>query len=78
MCRRRWGILAASIVLFIGASKFAVEGFSKAMALEFAPHKIRVNTVCPTFIRTPLAEQTLKIPERRRWIEEENQARAGW
>ncbi|MDH3664551.1 MAG: SDR family oxidoreductase [Alphaproteobacteria bacterium] len=52
------------------ASKFAVEGFSKAMALEFAPHGIRVNTICPTFIRTPLAEQTLKIPERRRWIEE--------
>jgi NAD(P)-dependent dehydrogenase (short-subunit alcohol dehydrogenase family) len=52
------------------ASKFAVEGFTKAMALEFAPHKIRVNTICPTFIRTPLAEQTLKIPARRRWIEE--------
>lgn len=52
------------------ASKFAVEGFTKAMALEFASHGIRVNTICPTFIRTPLAEQTLKIPERRRWIEE--------
>lgn len=52
------------------ASKFAVEGFTKAMALEFAPHGIRVNTICPTFIRTPLGEQTLKIPERRRWIEE--------
>lgn len=52
------------------ASKFAVEGFTKAMALEFAPHGLRVNTFCPTFIRTPLAEQTLKNPERVRWIQE--------
>jgi NAD(P)-dependent dehydrogenase (short-subunit alcohol dehydrogenase family) len=34
------------------ASKFAVEGFSKAMALELAEHGIRVNTLCPTFIET--------------------------
>ena len=52
------------------ASKFAVEGFSKAMAVELGPHKIRVNTVCPTFIRTPLTEQTFEHPERVRWIEE--------
>ena len=43
-------------------------GWTKAMALEWAPHGIRVNTICPTFIRTPLAEQTLKDPERRAWI----------
>jgi NAD(P)-dependent dehydrogenase (short-subunit alcohol dehydrogenase family) len=36
--------------------------------LEWAPHGIRVNTLCPTFIRTPLAEQTLKDPARRAWI----------
>jgi NAD(P)-dependent dehydrogenase (short-subunit alcohol dehydrogenase family) len=41
---------------------------TKAMALEWAPHGIRVNTLCPTFIRTPLGEQTLKNPERRAWI----------
>ena len=52
------------------ASKHAVEGMTKSMAIEWGPHGIRVNTICPTFIRTPLAEQTLKIPERRRWIEE--------
>lgn len=50
------------------ASKHALEGMTKAMALEWAPHGIRVNTLCPTFIRTPLAEQTLKNPERRAWI----------
>ena len=50
------------------AGKHALEGMTKAMALEWAPHGIRVNTLCPTFIRTPLAEQTLKNPERRAWI----------
>ncbi|MEM6460497.1 MAG: SDR family oxidoreductase [Pseudomonadota bacterium] len=52
------------------ASKFAVEGFTKAMALEFGANHIRVNTICPTFIRTPLTEQTFSNPERVRWIEQ--------
>lgn len=50
------------------ATKHAVEGMTKAMAIEWAPHGIRVNTIAPTFIRTPLAEQTLANPERRGWI----------
>lgn len=49
------------------ASKHALEGMTKAMAIEWGPHGIRVNTLCPTFIRTPLAEQTLADPERRAW-----------
>jgi len=52
------------------ASKFAVEGFTKAMALEFGPKQIRVNTICPTFIRTPLTEPTFDNPERVKWIKE--------
>jgi 2-deoxy-D-gluconate 3-dehydrogenase len=52
------------------ATKHALEGMTKSMAIEWAPHQIRVNTICPTFIRTPLGEQTLAIPERRAWIEE--------
>ena len=36
------------------ASKWAMEGFSRAMAIDLAPHGIRVNTLCPTFIETPL------------------------
>lgn len=51
------------------ASKHALEGMTKAMAIEWGPHGIRVNTLCPTFIRTPLGEQTLLNPERRAWIE---------
>jgi len=52
------------------ATKHAVEGFSKAMALEFGPAQIRVNTICPTFIRTPLTEPTFSNPERMAWVKE--------
>jgi 2-deoxy-D-gluconate 3-dehydrogenase len=52
------------------ASKHAVEGMTKSMAIEWGQHGIRVNTICPTFIRTPLTEQTFERPERVRWIEE--------
>ena len=52
------------------ASKHAVEGFTKAMAVEWGRHGIRVNTLCPTFIRTPLTEGTFANPERVRWIED--------
>ena len=51
-------------------TKFAVEGFSKAMAIEWGPLGIRVNTVCPTFIRTALTEVTFENPERLKWITE--------
>ncbi len=50
------------------ASKFAVEGFTKAMALEFGPEKIRVNTICPTFILTDLTRPTFEDPDKRAWI----------
>lgn len=50
------------------ATKHAVEGFTKSMAIEWGPKGIRVNTVCPTFIRTPLTEQTFSNPERVAWI----------
>lgn len=52
------------------ATKHAVEGFTKSMAIEWGAMGIRVNTICPTFIRTPLGEQTLADPERRAWIED--------
>lgn len=38
------------------ASKHAIEGLTKAMAVELASNGIRVNSVCPTFIETPLTE----------------------
>lgn len=42
------------------ASKAALEGFSRAIASELAPHGIRSNTLCPTFIETPLAAEMLR------------------
>jgi NAD(P)-dependent dehydrogenase (short-subunit alcohol dehydrogenase family) len=41
------------------ASKWAMEGMTRAMAVDLAPHGIRVNTLCPTFIETPLASRFL-------------------
>jgi len=38
------------------ASKWAMEGFTRAMAVELAPAGIRVNTLCPTFIETPMTK----------------------
>lgn len=38
------------------ASKWAIEGLARAMAVDLAPHGIRVNTLCPTFIETPLTK----------------------
>ena len=38
------------------ASKHAMEGLNKAMAIEFGPRNIRVNTICPTFIETPMTK----------------------
>ena len=50
------------------ATKHGVEGMVKSMAIEWGPFGIRVNTICPTFIRTPLTEATFADPERVAWI----------
>ena len=41
-------------------NKFGLEGLTKGMALELAPYNIRVNTVCPTFVVTPMTKNFLK------------------
>ena len=45
------------------ATKHAMEGFTKAMAIELAPHGIRVNTLAPTFIETPMTKPFFENPE---------------
>jgi NAD(P)-dependent dehydrogenase (short-subunit alcohol dehydrogenase family) len=45
------------------ASKHALEGFSKTIAVELAPFGIRVNTVAPTFVQTPMIEPYMKDPD---------------
>jgi NAD(P)-dependent dehydrogenase (short-subunit alcohol dehydrogenase family) len=44
-------------------SKWAIEGLSKAMAVELAEHGIRVNTIGPTFIETPMTRPFLADPD---------------
>jgi len=44
------------------ASKWAMEGFSRAMAIELARSGIRVNTLCPTFIETPMTRPFFEDP----------------
>jgi NAD(P)-dependent dehydrogenase (short-subunit alcohol dehydrogenase family) len=50
-------------------TKHAVEGMTKAMAIEWGPKGIRANTICPTFILTELTQPTFDDPEKRAWIE---------
>lgn len=52
------------------ASKHGLEGMIKAMAIEWGKRRIRINSICPTFIRTSLTAQTFDNPERAAWIEE--------
>ena len=49
-------------------TKHAMEGLSKAMAVELGPQGIRVNTVAPTFIETPLGLKMLEKPEFREFV----------
>lgn len=44
------------------ASKHAVEGLVKAMGVELAPHRVRVNAVAPTYVRTPMTAALLEDP----------------
>jgi len=50
------------------ASKWAMEGWTKVMAIELAPHGIRANTIGPTFIETPLTKPFFEKPEFREWV----------
>jgi NAD(P)-dependent dehydrogenase (short-subunit alcohol dehydrogenase family) len=41
------------------ASKFAVVGLTQAMAYELAPHRIRVNCVCPGYVQTSMQSREI-------------------
>ena len=50
------------------ASKWAMEGWTKAMAIELAPLGIRANTIGPTFIETPMTKPFFERPEFADWV----------
>jgi NAD(P)-dependent dehydrogenase (short-subunit alcohol dehydrogenase family) len=49
-------------------TKHAIEGLTKAMAVELAPRGVRVVSIAPTFVMTPLTKPFLDDPETRKWI----------
>lgn len=49
--------VGAPLLAHYSASKFAVAGFTQAIAKEVAPHGIRVNCVCPGFVATSMQER---------------------
>lgn len=44
-------------------TKHAIEGLTKAIAVELAPRGVRVNSVAPTFVETPMTQPMLADPE---------------
>lgn len=52
------GIVSTPYTLAYTAAKFAVRGMSKTAALEFAPYNIRVNSVHPGYIQTPMVDES--------------------
>lgn len=54
------------------ASKHALEGFTRALAWELGAHGIRVNSLCPTFIETPMTAGMLADKGFHAWVCERN------
>ena len=50
------------------ATKHAMEGFTKAAAIELGPLGIRINTLCPTFIETPMTRPFFDDPAFSAWV----------
>jgi NAD(P)-dependent dehydrogenase (short-subunit alcohol dehydrogenase family) len=49
-------------------TKHAIEGLTKAMAVELAPENIRVNAIAPTFLETPMTASFFADPQFRDWV----------
>jgi 3-hydroxybutyrate dehydrogenase len=81
MKARRWGriiniasahgLVASPFKSAYVAAKHGIVGFTKSIALEGAPHGVRVNAICPGYVRTPLVEGQIADQARARGISEE-------
>ena len=54
------GHVGGSIRSVYNMTKFGLEGLTKGMAIDLAKNNIRVNTICPTFVETPLVKNFFK------------------
>ena len=54
------GLKASGFNLAYSASKFAVVGMTKSAAMEYAPHNIRINAVCPSYTQTPMLDAVVE------------------
>ena len=55
-----FGLVAGQKRTVYSMTKFGVEGLTKGMALDLAKYNIRVNSVCPTFVETPMVKAFFK------------------
>lgn len=77
-CKQRGGVIIniTSQMGHVGAptrtvyclTKHGIEGFTKALAVELAPHNIRVNSVAPTFLETPMTAPMFAKQEFAKWV----------
>lgn len=69
------GKIGAPLLAHYSASKFAVVGFTQAAAKELAPYGIRVNAVCPGFVKTPMQDREVVWEARLRGIDDPEKVR---
>ena len=62
------GKVGAPLRSVYNMTKFGIEGLTKGMAIDLAKHNIRVNTVCPTFVETPMVKKFFKDKKFKKFV----------